>query len=49
VARLSLETGLSPQTLIDLDSKMFRTLIQAMKDRAKEQADANRASRRGRA
>ena len=48
VARMSLETGLSPQTLLDLDTRMFRALIQAMKDRAKEQIDAskNRTARR---
>jgi hypothetical protein len=40
VARLSLETGLSPQTLLDLDTRMFRALLQAMKDRAKEQEHA---------
>ena len=46
VARLSLETGLSPQTLLDLDARMFRALIQAMKDRAKEQENASKVKRR---
>jgi len=48
VARLSLETGLSPQTLLDLDARMFRALLQAMKDKAKEQEDAYRTARRRR-
>jgi len=48
VARLSLETGLSPQTLLDLDQRMFRALLQAMKDKAKEQEDAYRTARRRR-
>ena len=46
IARLSIETAIPPQSLIDLDSSMLQMLLKALKDRAKEQADAYRAKRR---
>jgi hypothetical protein len=43
---LSIETAIPPQALIDLDSSMLQMILKALKDRAKEQADAYRAKRR---
>ena len=48
VAKLCLRTRLSPQVLLDLDPIMFGTLVQVLKDEAKEAEDASksRAARR---
>jgi hypothetical protein len=43
---LSIETAIPPQYLIDLDPSMLQIILKALKDRAKEQADAYRAKRR---
>ena len=42
---MSLEIGVPIQTLIELDTRTFRTLLQAMQDKAKEQADAYKGKR----
>jgi hypothetical protein len=46
IARISLETGIAPNDLLALDSRMFKTLLQAMKDRNKEIKDASNGKRR---
>jgi hypothetical protein len=43
---MSLETGISPHHLIDLDARMFEALIMGFKDRVKEQADAIGSNKR---
>jgi len=48
IARLSLETQIAPNDLLELDSRMFKALLQAMKDRAKEVKDASRSQGRTR-
>jgi hypothetical protein len=41
-----LETGIAPNDLLALDSRMFKALLEAMKDRAKEIKDASNGKRR---
>jgi hypothetical protein len=48
IARISLETGIAPNDLLALDSRMFKTLLQAMKDRAKEVKDGQSRNTRKR-
>ena len=43
---MSLETGIPAQSFIEMDVRMFKTYLMAMKDRAKEMNDANRVKRR---
>jgi hypothetical protein len=43
---MSLETGISPHHLIDLDARMFEALLMGFKDKVKEQADANGSHKR---
>lgn len=43
---MSLETGISPQHLIDLDARMFEALLMGFKDRVKEQKNANSGHKR---
>jgi hypothetical protein len=43
-----LETGIAPNDLLALDSRMFKTLLQAMKDRNKEMQDATSRNTRKR-
>ena len=38
----------APNDLLELDSRMFKALLQAMKDRNKEMKDASRSKGRGR-
>lgn len=45
VAQLAIETGLPPQTLLDLDVVMFKNLIAVLNDRAKEAHNASRVKR----
>jgi len=41
-----LETGIPAQSFIDMDVRMFKTYLMAMKDRAKEMNNANGTKRR---
>jgi hypothetical protein len=43
-----METKIAPNDLLELDSRMFKALLQAMKDRNKEMKDANRSKGRTR-
>jgi hypothetical protein len=43
---LSIETGIAPQHLIELDSAMFKAMLDGLTDRAKEIKDASK--RKGR-
>jgi hypothetical protein len=43
---MSLETGIAPQYLIDLDGRMFEALLMGFKDRVKEQKDAYSGNKR---
>ena len=43
---MSIETGIAAQSFIDMDARMFKTYLMAMKDRAKEMKDGNNANRR---
>jgi hypothetical protein len=43
---MSLEIGIPPQYLIDLDARMFEDLLMGFKDRAKEQKDAYSGNKR---
>ena len=43
---MSLETGIPAQSFIEMDVRMFKTYLMAMKDRAKEIDNANRGKRR---
>lgn len=45
VAQLAIETGIPPQTLLDLDVVMFKNLIAVLNDRAKEAQNASRVKR----
>jgi hypothetical protein len=47
VARLSLETGIAPQHLIELDPAMFKAMMDGLKDRAKEMNNASKRKGRG--
>jgi len=46
VAQLAIETGISPQDLLELDSTMFANMLQVLTDRAKEMQNASRSKRR---
>jgi hypothetical protein len=41
-----LETGIAPNDLLALDSRMFKALLEAMKDRNKEMQNASRGKGR---
>jgi len=43
---MSIETGIPPHHLIDLDARMFKALLMGFKDRAKEQQDAYSGNKR---
>jgi len=43
---MSLETGIPAQSFVDMDVRMFKTYLMAMKDRAKEMKDGNAGKRR---
>ena len=43
VAQLAIETHIPPQYLLDLDTEMFRNLLQVLNDKAKEAQNARRA------
>jgi hypothetical protein len=43
---VSIETGIAPQHLIELDPAMFKAMLDGLKDRAKEMIDASK--RKGR-
>ena len=43
---MSLETGIPAQSFIEMDVRMFKTYLMAMKDRSKEIDNANRGKRR---
>ena len=46
VAQLAVETGISPQYLLELDSTMFANMLQVLTDKAKELQNASRGKRR---
>jgi hypothetical protein len=46
IASLSVETGISPQSFIDMDPEMLKAIIQVLSDRAKEIKNASRGRRR---
>ena len=46
VAQIAVETGISPQLLLDLDSTMFANVIQVLNDRTKEMENATRRNKR---
>ena len=46
VAQLAIETGISPQYLLELDSTMFANMLQVLTDKAKEMQNASRGKRR---
>lgn len=46
VAQIAVETGISPQLLLDLDSTMFANVIQVLNDRAKDVENASRRVKR---
>ena len=43
---MSCETGIAPQSLIDLPSEMFEMMIKVLKEKAKEANGGNRSSGR---
>jgi hypothetical protein len=43
---MSLETGIPAQSFIDMDVRMFKTYLMAMKDKAKEMKDVSGAKGR---
>jgi hypothetical protein len=43
---MSLETGIPAQSFVDMDVRMFKTYLMAMKDRVKEMKNANGNQRR---
>jgi hypothetical protein len=43
---MSIETGIAAQSFIDMDVRMFKTYLMAMKDRAKEMKNGNGSKRR---
>ena len=43
IAQLSVETGIAPQYLLDLDADMFKNMLKVINDKAKEQQNASRA------
>ena len=47
MARIAIETGISPQDLLALDKEMLQAILDGFKDRSKEMQDASK--RKGRA
>ena len=45
IAQLSVETGIAPQYLLDLDADMFKNMLKVLTDKAKEQQNASRGKR----
>jgi hypothetical protein len=45
VAQLSIETGIAPQYLIELDSEMIKAMVMVFKDKAKESERVRRSKR----
>jgi hypothetical protein len=48
VAQMAIATHIPPQYLLDLDTEMFRNLLQVLNDKAKEAQNASRAKGRPR-
>ncbi len=46
IASLSIETGIAPSEFINMDTEMFRAIMQVLADRAKELKNASRSKRR---
>ena len=46
VAQLAVETGISPQYLLELDSTMFANMLQVLTDRAKEMQNGKGRAKR---
>ena len=45
-AQIAVETGIAPQTLLDLDSTMFANVIKVLNDRSEDIKNASRGKRR---
>jgi len=45
VAQLAIATHIPPQYLLELDTEMFRNLLQVLNDQAKEAQNARRTKR----
>jgi len=48
VAQLSIRLQVAPQAILDLDTEMFKMLVQVLNDQAKESENASRNHRRTR-
>jgi hypothetical protein len=48
LAALSVELGISPKDLIELDAEMLEAIVQVLKDRAKGYKDATARAAQGR-
>lgn len=46
IAQIAVETGITPQALLELDSTMFANVIKVLNDRAEDIKNANRGKRR---
>jgi hypothetical protein len=46
IAALSVELGIPPKDLIEIDQQMLEAIIQVLKDRAKEMKNASKRNRR---
>ena len=46
IAQLSVETGIPPKEFIEMDTEMYRAIIQVLTDRAKEIKNASRGRKR---
>jgi hypothetical protein len=46
IAALSVELGIPPKDLIEMDQQMLEAIIQVLKDRAKEMKNASKRNRR---
>jgi hypothetical protein len=46
IAALAVETGISPNELLQIDNEMLRLIIQVLNDRAKELKNASKRNRR---
>ena len=46
IASLSIETGIAPSEFINMDTEMFRAIMQVLADRAKELKNASKRNRR---
>jgi hypothetical protein len=46
IAALSVELGIPPKDLIDMDHQMLEAIIQVLRDRAKEMKNASKRVRR---